>query len=71
LFVAADERTARDPWFLRTRDYLGVGSSLAWDKPLTIEPGVTVDRSVVTVIADGPLSRAEAAELAEDVRSWT
>jgi hypothetical protein len=71
LFVAADDRTARDPWFLRTRDYLGVGSSLAWDKPLTIEPGAILARSVVTVIADGTLSRGEAADLAGLVRSWS
>jgi hypothetical protein len=71
VFTAADHRTEGDPWFLRTRDYLGVGSALAWDKSLTVEPEVSVERSIVTVIADGMLSRAETVDLADAVRSWT
>ena len=34
VFVAATTRTRSDPWFVRTRDYLGVGSALAWREPL-------------------------------------
>lgn len=63
VFAAADERTRDDPWFVRTRDYTAVGSSLSWDVPLNLPPAGTAARSIVTVIADGELSGDEAAEL--------
>lgn len=69
LFVAATERTARDRWFVRTRDYIGVGSSLAWDEPLILPPDGTIARHIVTVVADGALPRPAAADLAERLRS--
>ena len=69
LFVPADETTARDPWFVRARDYLGVGSSLTWDKPLVLEPGDAITRHIVTVVVDGAVSPARAAELADTARS--
>ncbi|MEV4106107.1 PmoA family protein [Nonomuraea sp. NPDC049695] len=69
LFTSADENTARDRWFVRARDYLGVCSSLAWDEPLVLEPGETVDRHVVAVVIDGDISAATAAELADGARS--
>ena len=59
-----DETTARDRWFVRARDYLGVGSSLAWDEPLVLGPDETIERSLVTVVVDGPLTPAAAAALA-------
>lgn len=62
-FAGADELTRADPWFVRTRDYTGVGSSLTWDVPLTLPPGGVAARSIVTVIADGQLSAGDAAEL--------
>ena len=55
LFVGATARTREDPWFVRTRDYLGVGSALAWEEPLPLAPGESIERRIVTVVADGVL----------------
>lgn len=63
VFAGATETTRRDPWFVRTTEYPGVGSSLAYEERLPIAPGDTVVRRVVTVVADGRLSRHEAAAL--------
>ncbi|MFF4258086.1 PmoA family protein [Streptomyces sp. NPDC001663] len=63
VFAGATEQTRRDPWFVRTAEYPGVGSSLAYEERLPIEPGDTVVRRIVTVVADGRLSRHEAAAL--------
>ncbi|MER7839795.1 PmoA family protein [Streptomyces sp. NPDC096040] len=64
VFAGATEDTRRDPWFVRTAEYPGVGSSLAPTERLPILPGETVVRRVVTVVADGRLARDEAATLA-------
>jgi hypothetical protein len=48
---------------VRTAEYPGVGSSLAHTERLPIEPGGTVVRRVVTVVADGRLDRDAAAAL--------
>ncbi|THV41660.1 oxidoreductase [Glycomyces buryatensis] len=71
LFTHADETTARDRWFVRARDYLGVGSSLTWDRPLELAPGATIDRHLLAVVADGTLTADEAAEYASAARSAT
>ncbi|MFC8243037.1 DUF6807 domain-containing protein [Streptomyces chartreusis] len=63
LFAGATERTRRDPWFVRAEEYPGVGSSLAVDERLPIPPGETAVRRIVTVVADGRISRLEAAAL--------
>ncbi|MFE7169516.1 PmoA family protein [Streptomyces sp. NPDC057616] len=63
VLAGATDGTRQDPWFVRTAEYPGVGSSLASGERLPIEPGDTVVRRVVTVVADGPLSRDEAAAL--------
>jgi hypothetical protein len=63
VFTAVDDVTRADPWFVRTRDYTGIGSSLSWDVPLTLPPGGTAARAIATVVADGELSHDEAAEL--------
>ncbi|MFC8918213.1 PmoA family protein [Streptomyces sp. NPDC057116] len=63
VFAGATERTRKDPWFVRTRQYPGVGSSLAWDERLEIAAGATVVRRVVTIVADGALHRGDAAAL--------
>jgi hypothetical protein len=66
LFIAASPATRDDRWFLRTKDYIGVGSSLSWDDPLMIEPDATVTRRIVVVVADGVLGRDRAAELSAE-----
>ncbi|MEV3991653.1 PmoA family protein [Streptomyces sp. NPDC049837] len=63
VFAGATEGTRKDPWFVRTGEYPGVGSSLVWDERLPIATGATVVRRVVTVVADGALGRGEAAAL--------
>lgn len=63
VFAGATAPTRRDPWFVRTAEYPGVGSSLAHDERLPIPPGETVVRRVVTVVADGRLGRDDAAAL--------
>ncbi|MFJ6831018.1 PmoA family protein [Streptomyces sp. NPDC091209] len=63
VLAGATDATRRDPWFVRTVQYPGVGSSLAREKRLTVEAGGTLVRRVVTVVADGTLDRSEAAAL--------
>jgi hypothetical protein len=63
VFIAASPGTDDDRWFLRTRDYLGVGSSLSWDTPLLLEPGDTVSRRIVVIVADGIVTPDRAAGL--------
>jgi hypothetical protein len=53
-----------DCWFVRARDYVAVGSSLAWDTALCLEPGAGLERRIVTVVADGPLTPRDAAAIA-------
>ncbi|WP_369197734.1 PmoA family protein [Streptomyces djakartensis] len=63
VFAGATGPTRRDPWFVRTAEYPGVGSSLACGDRLPIPPGGTAVRRIVTVIADGRLDREGAASL--------
>ncbi|WP_416967388.1 PmoA family protein [Streptomyces sp. 4F14] len=63
VLAGATELTRRDPWFVRTAEYPGVGSSLASTQRLTVPPGATVVRRIVTVVADGRLGRDEATAL--------
>ncbi|MER7488508.1 PmoA family protein [Streptomyces sp. NPDC126497] len=63
VFAGATERTREDPWFVRTAEYPGVGSSLAHADRLPLPPGETVVRRIVTVVADGRLDRSAAAAL--------
>ncbi|MEU8794171.1 PmoA family protein [Streptomyces sp. NPDC048643] len=63
VFAGATEVTRRDPWFVRTAQYPGVGSSLAHRSRLTVAAGDTLVRRIVTVVADGTLDRTGAAAL--------
>ena len=56
-----------EPWFVRISDYPGVGVALAWERALVVED--TLARRIVTVIADGRLTRARAAGLAAEALS--
>ncbi|WP_166020758.1 PmoA family protein [Streptomyces chilikensis] len=60
LFAGADDTTRRDPWFVRSTEYPGVGSSLAWSRPLTVPAGRPLVRRLLTVVADGRLDRRAA-----------
>ncbi|MFJ7943559.1 PmoA family protein [Streptomyces sp. NPDC096354] len=61
VFAGATDETRRDPWFVRTTQYPGVGSSLAAAERLPVPAGATVVRRVITVVADGRLDRETAA----------
>ncbi|WP_329133083.1 PmoA family protein [Streptomyces sp. NBC_00670] len=63
VFAGATADTRRDPWFVRAEEYPGVGSSLAHAARLPLPATDTVVRRIVTVVADGRLSRTEAAAL--------
>ncbi|MFI5801439.1 PmoA family protein [Streptomyces sp. NPDC051561] len=54
-FAGGTEETRGDPWFVRTTEYPGVGSSLAWEERVPVAAGESVERRVVTVVADGRL----------------
>ena len=69
LFVPADKATAHDRWFVRLRDYVGVGSSVTWDLPLVLAPEETISRHIITVVVDGAVPPATLAELADSARS--
>lgn len=57
---------APDPWFVRQSGYPGVGSALAWDRPVELAAGEAVVRSFPVWISDGRLTPAEAAALAAE-----
>lgn len=62
IFTAPPE--AADPWFVRAAGYPGVGSSLAWDAAVVLQPGETLTRSVAITIADGIATE-------EQIKKWT
>ncbi|WP_026923669.1 PmoA family protein [Glycomyces arizonensis] len=70
LVFLADER-AGDPWFVRSGDYVGVGSSLAWSEPLVAAPGEGPRRRIITVVVDGDLGPRETASTVAAVRAAT
>jgi hypothetical protein len=65
VFVGATTATRQDRWFVRTRDYTGIGSALSWNLALSVDPDAALHRRIVTVIADGILPRHRIAALAE------
>jgi hypothetical protein len=69
VFLGATAETRDDRWFVRTRDYLGIGSALAWDEPLLLGPEATLSRRIVTVVADGVLPPEQVAAYAAELAS--
>jgi LacI family transcriptional regulator len=55
---------AARPWFVRASDYLGAGPALAWDQPLTVAAGDTLDLDLTAVLVDRQLHQQDAADLA-------
>lgn len=51
-----DDVTAQDPWFVRVSSYPGIGSALAWERPLLVGEGSPVRRTFTWVFADGRLT---------------
>lgn len=44
-----------DRWFVRTGDYPGVCAALAFEKPLVIPAGTSIERVITVLVADGSL----------------
>lgn len=64
LMVQDEEAQGRiDPWFVRASDYLGVGTSLAWDAPRRLERGEHLDVVVRTAVFDHPVISDEVPDL--------
>jgi predicted dehydrogenase len=67
VIAAPGAATAGEPWFVRVRDYPGVGSALAWDRPKILDPGAELHRRFEVALADGRLTEAETRELAGEL----
>jgi predicted dehydrogenase len=67
LLAAPDAAAAAEPWFVRVRDYPGIGSAIAWDRDVSLEPGATLSRRFDVAITDGRLTDAQAKALAAEL----
>ncbi|MGI8457531.1 MAG: DUF6807 family protein [Propionibacteriaceae bacterium] len=47
-----------EPWFVRVEGYAGLGSALAWDRPLVLAAGDSVPRTFEVLVIDGRLDAA-------------
>ncbi len=61
---AAEAAAAGEPWFVRVSDYPGLGSALAWDRPVSLRAGDVLTRRFDIAIADGRLTEGEVRALA-------
>ena len=68
LVLAQATNTAR-PWFIRATAYVGAGPALAWDQPLTVSAGDTLELDLTAVLVDRQLDQRDAADLADLARS--
>ena len=60
---SADAARHAEPWFVRVSGYPGLGSALAWDRPLALTPGETLERRFHILVADGRLDSDEVAAM--------
>ena len=67
VLVAADAVAAGEPWFVRVREYPGIGSALAWDRPAVLAPGAVLNRRFDVTIADGRLTEAQTKAVADEL----
>ena len=67
VIAAPGAAEAAEPWFVRVRDYPGVGSALAWDRPVILAPGAELRRRFDVAIADGRLTEAQTRALAAEL----
>jgi hypothetical protein len=58
LAFLADGGHPPDPWFVRSDDYAGVCSAVAWDRPVVVDGGHCLERGVGVLVADGAMSAA-------------
>jgi len=64
---AAEAAAAGEPWFVRAREYAGLGSALAWDRPVSLQPGDALSRRFDIAIADGWLTEVQVSALADEL----
>ena len=63
--AAVDAARHDEPWFVRVSSYPGLGSALAWDRPVVLNPGQSLERRFDILVVDGRLdSDAVAAAIA-------
>lgn len=67
VLVADDAEAAREPWFVRVGGYPGLGSALAWDRPVVLSAGDVISRRFEVAIVDGRLDHEGAAALAAEL----
>jgi predicted dehydrogenase len=67
VIAALEAAEAGEPWFVRVRDYPGLGSALAWDHALTLAPGEVLHRTFNAAISDGRLTEGAIRELAAEL----
>jgi len=67
--VLAQPTDAPRYWFVRGTEYVGAGPALAWDAPLTVSAGDTLELDLTAVLVDRRLDPREAADLADLARS--
>ncbi|HWD61250.1 MAG TPA: DUF6807 family protein [Humibacter sp.] len=68
VLASGDPVTASDPWFVRVRDYPGLGSSVAWDAPIPV-PASGLARSYRAAVVDGRVSAHTASAIARAIAS--
>lgn len=57
--IPAQDGAGADRWFVRVSDYPGLGASLAWEHPLVVAAGASVQRRYRCLVADGRLSEEQ------------
>jgi predicted dehydrogenase len=67
VIAAPGAAEAGEPWFVRVREYPGIGSALAWDRPVVLSPGAVLRRRFDVAIADGRLTEARTGSLAAEL----
>lgn len=65
LILVQDEQAQGrlDPWFVRATDYVGAGTSLAWDHPYSLPLGGSVEFDVVAGVLDRAADAGDVARL--------
>ncbi len=64
VLAAREAEAAGEPWFVRVGSYPGLGSALAWDRPVVLPAGDVLSRRFDVAVADGRLDRERVAALA-------
>ena len=67
VIAASEAAKSAEPWFVRVRNYPGIGSALAWDSTTVLPPGSVLSRRFDVAIADGRLTEAQSQALAGEL----